>query len=88
MNRSHILMNDSQKNFYVPVTSVQELLERLEAEQTIGWHGVSDPPPPPVQIPEWSIQLGKAIKLLQDLYAVHDYLVMEGKLKDDADVYK
>jgi alkylated DNA nucleotide flippase Atl1 len=34
-------MTDFKKNFPVPVRSVEELLRRLEDEQTIGWHGVS-----------------------------------------------
>lgn len=41
VNRVCIQMTDFQKFFSGPVRSVDELLKRLEDEQTIGWHGVS-----------------------------------------------
>ena len=41
VNRVCIQMTDFQKFFSGPVRSVEELLRRLEDEQTIGWHGVS-----------------------------------------------
>ena len=41
VTRVCIQMTDFQKIFSGPVRSVEELLRRLEDEQTIGWHGVS-----------------------------------------------
>lgn len=55
------------------MTSRQELLERLEEEQTIGWHGVSAPPPAPVQRPQYSILLEELIHILEDFFAIQDY---------------
>lgn len=67
-------MDDSQKKFLrVPVTSRQELLERLEEEQAIGWHGVSEPPLVEPPRPEWSILLEQVLHIMEDFFAVQDY---------------
>jgi hypothetical protein len=67
-------MDDSQKKFLrVPVKSRAELLERLEEEAVIGWHGVSDPPPPPVVRSQYSILLEELIHILEDFFAIQDY---------------
>lgn len=66
-------MTNSKKIFRVPVSSVEELLEKLEAEQTIGWHGVSPPPEVAQPRPEWSILLEQAIRIMEDYFAVYDY---------------
>jgi len=65
---------DNPKNFFrFPVKSVEELLAKLEEEQTIGWNGVSDPPPPPVVRPQYSILLEELIHILEDFFAIQDY---------------
>ena len=56
------MTQNSKKIFRVPVRSVSELLEKLEQEQTIGWHGVSDPPQENL--------LEKLIGILEDMYAI------------------
>jgi hypothetical protein len=67
-------MDDSQKKFLrLPIKSVGELLELLEEEQAIGWHGVSDPPPPPVVRPQYSILLEELIHIIEDFIAIQDY---------------
>lgn len=67
-------MTQNPKNFLrVPVKSVSELLEKLEQEQTIGWHGVSDPPYVEPPRPEWSILLEQVIHIMEDYFAIYDY---------------
>jgi hypothetical protein len=67
-------MDDSQKKFLrLPVKSSEELLQLLEHEQTVGWHGVSSPPPVEPPREEWRVLLEKVIHILQDMYALHDY---------------
>lgn len=65
--------DDSKKIFKAPITSVAELLKKLEDEQTIGWHGVSEPPVVEPPRPEWSILLEKVIHIMEDYLAIYDY---------------
>lgn len=66
-------MTDSKNFFTGPVSSVSELLEKLEAEQAIGWHGVSRPPEVVPPRPEYSILLEKVIHIMEDYLAKYDY---------------
>jgi hypothetical protein len=65
--------DDSKKNFTAPVQTVAELLKKLEDEQTIGWHGVSDPPVVEPPRPEWSVLLEQVIHIMEDYLSIYDY---------------
>ena len=65
--------DDSKKIFKAPITSVAELLKKLVDEQTIGWHGVSEPPVVEPPRPEWSILLEQVLHIMEDYLAIYDY---------------